>query len=537
MQAFIMIYSFVSTLLYFHLPYVTAGKEDTVHSVTVPAEVPGGASSNIDPNFPGLAFEQASWVRYATDDSGALNAFSRNLLDSIYTRTGGKPIIRLGGTSPDYARYLPDQSEPALPVAEQDNYQNIGGTTIGPSYWPLSKLFPDATFMIQVPLAVANVSEAVAWAVSAVDGIGIEQIHSIQIGNEPDLYRDDFRGEGGRYLGPPEYQGTLNNSTYVGNYTNYATAIKAAIDLPDKFFTAFDVAAHVETPWVAQWLFDAETIFDLGIDEDNIIKEVAHHYYQNHAGKAEDLETGLMTLSLTHTNLDYLTRRITWLRGNRPDLPFIINEVGNSLQPTNSYQYQARLGSALWAVDFYLYGLSIGIARFNYQQIMHSGFDLWLPVASAGHPAQVFANYYSQPFMADFVGKSGKARISKLTLTDAESAPNLAAYGAFEDGSPVRVAIANLEYWNRTSSDFDRPVATVNLDVGDGISSVTVTHLNSPDGAGAGAETITYAGSQWTYESLGKEVEGVRDDTEEVQVVDGVASVKVLGSSAAIVHL
>lgn len=29
---------------------------------------------------------------------------------------------------------------------------------------------------------------------------------------------------------------------------------------------------------------------------------------------------------------------------------------------------------------------------------------MWLPVASAGMPAQVFANYYSQPFVADFIG-------------------------------------------------------------------------------------------------------------------------------------
>lgn len=529
---------YILSLLHFYLAGPSAAlKEDTVHSIPIPGEVPTDASANVDPSFAGLAFEQASWVRYATDDSGGVNTFSRNLMDSMYSRTGGKPIIRLGGTSPDYARYLPDQVEPALPVAEQDNYQNIGGTTIGPSYWPLSKVFPDAAYMVQVPLAVANVSEAVAWAVSAVDGIGIEQIHSIQIGNEPDLYRNDFAGEGGRYLGPPDYQGTLDNDTYVGNYTNYARAIKAAVELPDKFFTAFDVAAHVQSPWVAQWLLDAETVFGLGLDDDNIIKEVAHHYYQNNAGEAQDLEAGLMTMSLTHTNLDYLTRRINWLRENRPDLPFIMNEVANSLKVTNSYQYQARLGSALWAVDFYLYGLSIGIARFNYQQIMHSGFDLWLPVASAGYPAQVFANYYSQPFVADFVGSSGNTRVAKVALTDAESAPNLAAYVAFENDSAARVAIANLEYWNQTSSDFERPVATVNIEVVGDVSSVTVTYLSSPDGAGAGAETITYAGSQWTYESNGQEVRGVRNDTAEIQVVDGVAVVQVPGSSAAIVYL
>ena len=507
--------------------------------VQVPPEVPDNASDEIDVDLLGLAFEQASWTRYALDDDGNTNQFTVNLMDSIYSRTGGKPIIRLGGTSPDYGRYLPGQEEPALPVAEQDNYQDIGGTTIGPSYWPIAKRFPEAKFMIQVPLATTNVSEAVAWAVAAVDAIGLNQIHSIQPGNEPDLYRDDFTGEGGQYLGPPDYQGTQSNESYVGNYTKYAAAIREAIDLPDHFFTAFDVAAHVDTPHVAQWLLSPEFCFPLGIDDDNIIKEVAHHYYQNHAGNAEDLEEGLMTMSLTHTNLDYLRPRIDWLRDNRPDLPFIINEIGNSLEPTNSYEYQARLGSALWAVDFYLYNLAIGVKRFNYQQIMHSGFDMWLPVASAGYEAQVFSNYYSHPFLGDFVGDLGETRVAKVQLDESaeKEHPNLAVYAAFEGGEARRLAVANLDYWNRTSSEHERPVARLNIETGDGVESVTVTHLSSPDGAGAPADTITYAGSQWTYESLGKEVKGVRNDTEEVQVEDGIAVVEVPSSQAAIIYL
>jgi hypothetical protein len=517
-----------------------APRQAPILSIDVPSEVPGDASAEVDPDFAGLAFEQASFVRYAVDDDGNVNEFSKNLIASIYSRTGGKPIMRLGGTSPDYGRYLPGQAEPALPVAEQDNYQNIGFTTIGPSFWALAANFPDAKYMVEVPLATTNVSETVAWAKAAVEIIGLDRIHSLQPGNEPDLYNDDYHGEGGAYLGPPDYQGTLNNETYVGNYTKHVAAIREALpDLPDRFFTAFDVAMRVEDTSMAAWLLDTETCFDLGIDDDNIVKEVSHHYYQNQAGFAEDLEEGLMTLSVTHTNLDYLRRRIGWLRENRPDIPFIINEIGNSLQPQNHYEYQARLGSALWAVDFYLYGLTIGVSRFNYQELMHAGYNLWLPVASAGLPAQVFANYYSQPFVADFVGSSGVTRVAKLDVDNGDSTPNLAAYGAFEDGTAKRVAIANLGYWNRTSSGIERPVAEVDvqLPASSDATTVRVTHLSSPDGAGAPADTITYAGSQWTYESLGKEVEGVRDDTEDVPVEDGVARVRVPSSEAVIIYL
>lgn len=393
--------------------------------------------------------------------------------------------------------------------------------------------------MVQVPMATTNISETIAWTRAAVDGIGLDRIHSIQPGNEADLYHDEYTGEGGVFLGPPDYQGTLSNITYVGNYTRYVNQILDNVkDLPqEKFFTAFDVASHSGDAQKSSWTFDLETTFGLGIDGRGAIKEVSHHYYQNQAGDAEDLEAGLMTLSLTHGNLDLHSRRINWLKENRPDLPFIFNEVGNSLFVTNSYEYQNRLGSALWQVDFYLYSMHLGVARINYQQIMHSGFDLWLPVASAGLPAQVFANYYSQPFVADFIGTSGDTTVTKLDVGGGDAAPNLAAYAAYEAGAPKRLAIANLDYWNRTSSDFDRPVASIAIQVPDAVDEVTVHRLSSPDGAGADASSITYGGSQWTYESLGKEVTGVRDDSEEVAVKDGVATITVPASEAVLVYL
>ncbi|KAI1375335.1 glycoside hydrolase family 79 protein [Hypoxylon crocopeplum] len=517
----------------------TLPRDDTSLSIKIPTGAAIDTSTQIDSSFCGFAFEQASFVRYAQDDDGNPNAFSANLIKAVTSRTGGDPIIRLGGTSPDYGRYLPGQKEPALPVAEQDNYQNIGFTTIGPSYWDLTHNFPGAKYMVEVPLATTNVSETVAWAQSAVEGIGLGNIHSIQPGNEADLYTDDFAGEGGVELNPPEYQGHLSNESYVGNWTKYADAILDAVTLPKgRFFTAFDVSTHFGNAVQEEaYIFDVETCFDLGIDKENIIKEVSHHYYQRNAGTATDLAAGLMDTGVTHTHLDQLKRRISWLKKNRPEIPFILNEVGNSLFRTNSYEFQARLGSALWQVDFYLYGMAIGIARINYQQIMHAGYDLWLPVASAGHEAQVFSNFYSQPFVADFIGSSGKAMVAQLNTSGGDAPTNVAAYVAYENNIAKRVAITNLNYWNQTSSGSERPSVVLDLSIPQGLKSVTVYHLNSPLGAGAGADTITYGGSQWTYESLGTEVQNVRNDTERITVKEGVASVTVQSSEAVLVWL
>ncbi len=287
-------------------------------SVQVPVAVPAEASLEIDPDFLGLAFEQASFTRYAEDDAGDVNTFSANLMNSIYSRTGGKPNIRLGGTSPDYGKYLPGQAETALPVAEQNNYQDVGHTTIGPSYWALAKNFPDAVYIVQVPMATTNISESIAWVQSALDTIDGDQIFSIQPGNEPDLYANTFAGADGIPLHPPDYQGTLDSQTYVGNWTKYVSAIKDAVPgVPaGRVFSAFDMASSHKD------IFPVETCFDLGIDADGVIKEVAAHYYQGNAGTAVTLGSVLMNLTLTHSNLDAFKVRIDWLRANQPEISF-----------------------------------------------------------------------------------------------------------------------------------------------------------------------------------------------------------------------
>lgn len=66
--------------------------------VSVPSSVPANASGIVDPDFAGFAFEQASLWNYAQDLDGNPNVFSQNLIAEITSRTGGKALIRIGGT-------------------------------------------------------------------------------------------------------------------------------------------------------------------------------------------------------------------------------------------------------------------------------------------------------------------------------------------------------------------------------------------------------------------------------------------------------
>lgn len=376
-------------------------------------------------------------------------------------------------------------------------------------------------------MAITDVDETVLWATTVTDAIGIDTIYAFEPGNEPDLYP-------ATNLGPPTYQAAQTNESYVGNFTKYAAAIANAVNVTEPFFQAFDTSAHFDES--DAWVLDVPTGFGLGIDDDNIIQTVAHHYYQSDGGSASTLATGLMTHSSITAHLDLFKPAIEWLKENKPDIDYILSEVGNSLNPTHDYSYQAVLGSALWLVDFQLYALSIGVVRFNHQQIMHSGFDLWLPQASGDYEPSVYANYYAQPFVADFVGNSGTAQVAQVDISN-ESTGNWAAYAAFEDSTPTRLAILNMNYWNSSSSTSDRASQTITINVPDNVSSITVDLLSSPLGAGAGADSITYGGSQWTYESLGLEVTGVRNDSQTLIVVNGQVSVTIYQSSAVLIHL
>ena len=173
--------------------------------ISIPSSTPEGASPPIDPDFIGFAFEEASFVRYVQTRDGSPNQFSLNLIDAIMSRTGGKPIVRLGGTSADYARQIDSQSIPALPEDEVYLYQDVGGTSIGPSYWDLTHIIPKSVYIVQLPLASTNVSETVLWATTAAERVGIDRIQAFEPGNEPDLYP-------ATNLTPPYYQGLL---TYV----------------------------------------------------------------------------------------------------------------------------------------------------------------------------------------------------------------------------------------------------------------------------------------------------------------------------------
>lgn len=84
------------------------------YAFSVPPGLPSNASPKVDPSFPNFGFEESSIVPYSTCAllailsvtqltflvaNGTPNTFSQNLLNAVFSRTGGKPILRIGGTT------------------------------------------------------------------------------------------------------------------------------------------------------------------------------------------------------------------------------------------------------------------------------------------------------------------------------------------------------------------------------------------------------------------------------------------------------
>ena len=156
-------------------------------SVNVPASVPGDASSKVPAEFPALAFEESSFVPYSTYTNNTPNAFSQGLIKSIYSRTGGQPILRVGGTSGDYVVFNQSQTTPAEPPATLGRPPAFRSLTIGPSLYELCKNIPGASYVINVPLANYQLSNCIDTAKAAWNAVG-KDIYAFEIGNEPSLY-------------------------------------------------------------------------------------------------------------------------------------------------------------------------------------------------------------------------------------------------------------------------------------------------------------------------------------------------------------
>ncbi|ORX36842.1 hypothetical protein BD324DRAFT_627381 [Kockovaella imperatae] len=520
---------------------LVSGVDNSPAHFTCSSFVPPDLSPKIDASYLAFAIEQSSAVHYAVERDGVTpNDYSINLFRAITNTTGGDLHIRLGGTSNDYAHYSPGQLVPALPIAEQNQSQvvTVANLSLGPSYWTTMAKIPDAKYVIQIPLVQTNDSEAVAWAESSYAVLS-DRIQSIEIGNEPNSYPNGHDGPG--FLPP------MNSTYYAQVFADRVDLITKSLNLDGKIFQAMDLG---EPP--TEWL-NAPDSFAAGIDRAGMINQAAFHLYQTTSGSADTLHSGLMNHTAITSLLDRYVPSIQHINKDQ-HLPFMFSEVGNSLNVTQNYAYQAVLGSALWQMDWELAAAVRGVHRVYYQQIMHAGYNLWLPLDSSGREAQTYSNFYGRMAIGDFLGATGgQTRIAPVHVASSAELAHISAYGAWVENELVRLAIVNFDYWDSRGSPYNpqhpdslcttcpkshkhRPVFTIVLDGLPSQSTILVKHLTADSGAHADGSEVTFGGMQWPAATRGLPVQVKRDD-KEVRVHKGRAEIRVHASSAVVVHL
>ncbi|MCJ1372310.1 hypothetical protein MMC20_003533 [Loxospora ochrophaea] len=234
-------------MLRYFAPYTSIGLAlisfvgaSSVH-INVYASVPGRSSQIVDHAFPGFGIEYASFPSYAGNHSHP-NAFSRNLVEVISNKTGQGAFIRLGGTSGDHGVFDPNQSQAVIIPRSQQGKNVPFNISIGPSWFEGFSNFPGTKYIYQVHLAKrgeAALANTVLEAEESIQAIGISNIDSVEIGNEPNLYAAD----GDR----PEGYGPAN---HVQEWLKYSAAFSGNTSLPEgPIYQALTLAWRPSPPW------------------------------------------------------------------------------------------------------------------------------------------------------------------------------------------------------------------------------------------------------------------------------------------------
>ena len=506
--------------------------------LSIPSSAPFDAIQ-VPPDFIGFGFETAFLPNYAVGD------FSENLINSIAKRVGGPITIRIGGTTGDRVNYTPSQLEDKVCMEGDCPVGSNAAYTLGPSHFEAFTHFQNQLMTFQAPLGpFVNINDSVEYVKRAYYALGPQRVAAIALGNEVDVY-------------PGQYNVTYTIADYVRDATALGTAILAALDLPTdtKIFEVLDLASPAGPGG-----FTVQAAVEAGRDVTPNVKYAATHWYQFPTGDISSYTPETMQFYLlNHSaiverfNTGY-AQDLAYLSANAPQIDYILSETGSSLIGP-PLPFQDSFGAALWAVDFNLYAMSMGVKRVDASQRPAAPHSLWVPDDSCNDPAlgaemnvgpQVRGPWFAVPFVADFIGMS-PGRIVRLLEQEM-----LTAYGMYDaTGRLAKVAIVNLKYWSADTGDLsevlERGNVTLSIPIADpAITSVYLQGLRADAGADAlgydaagGGQMITWAGETWSYASdngNGHMVDRTPQN-EVVEICQGSATISVEDSGAVMIWL
>jgi hypothetical protein len=260
----------------------------------------------------------------------------------------------------------------------------------------------------------------------------------------------------------------------------------------------------------------------------NVKSASIHHYMAGHQA-GQTLQDTLMNHGHIVGNLSQFRPFIGYLK-TQGDIPLYLGEVNSDIVGEMN-KLEATFGAALWAVDYLLYAMSIGISRVYIQQGTSFEFDSWKPIAIDGNAPQVRPPYYGDLFIADAIGHTSNLQVVNVPL----HSDYASAYALYGDGHLQKYAVVNLEDYSGMGP---RTKKTFSLSLPSGVHSAHVTWLSA---AGAHAHSgISWGGQSYNYSSSAAnkvEVTGAPHSEVVRAGSNGRLSLTMNASSAALIHL
>ncbi|GJN69906.1 hypothetical protein PLICBS_003958 [Purpureocillium lilacinum] len=486
--------------------------------VSAPASAPHDASKPVDHAFASFSLPAHFFADF-TGNKSHPNLFSRDIFDLLHKKTGAHPYVRVGGTSTDRVVYNASQPQ-AVILSEKTENGIPAEVLIGPSWFEGFTNFPGSLWNFQANLglndstSLDNTVEVCRLVVQALR----RDLIALEIGNEPDLYPTRVR--------PASY--TVVD--YVREWNRYADEISRRVLRGNRYgleeWRFFQGLVYANE---TLGTFSTEAAFDAGVDKTRHIKSVSLHHYT--AGNQEwvRLQDTFMNHTAVQRSLGVFRRDIDFLKKYDPSITFLLGETNSDYINLNMAQVEGVFGSALWLIDYILYGMTMNIARFNLIQGVTFGYTGWVPVPYAGRDPYVRPPLYGQIVVADAIGRAPNVQVKEIDLNRWD----VSAYAVYEARRLAKYVIVNLDQWNATTPHA-RPSQKLALSVPDGVKRASVTRLTG-DGASAD-EGIAWGGLSWNYTD-GRLAQTGREKVETVKVKDGKVKVELQSSEAVLVTL
>ncbi|MCJ1333672.1 hypothetical protein MMC10_010372 [Thelotrema lepadinum] len=461
-------------------------------SITISASSQAPTTSPIDHSFPGFGIDGVFLTEYA-----------------------GKNQVN----ARDHTAYKASLEEPLEKIPEDEQKNGIE-YNVGPPYFDAIASWPGVKWIYQTPLGYGSLDNSVAMVRQGVKAIGTENLHAIEIGNEPNTKA---------FSSPKDY---------VQQWLNYSAAISANVsELPTgPIYQGLTLASSALAP------FTIETMFADGVDRRNNLKTVSHHFYEIFGNEvtttAEYLQSTLLNHSYLVQSTGYIKSAVQFLQQNQSGLPLVLGEIGSGLARGNTNQTQiaqleSSLGTAVWTVDFHMYMMTLGVQSISNQLGTPWTFVPWTANVTNNHGA-TYPPYYAILFTADALGAdtSSPTHVRELSSPDG----NITAYGIYQNSTLTKIAICNLELWSAKTSSVARPHKQIVLNLSNNVrsKSATVEKLAAPDGFDR--FNTTYGGFSYTYENQGEGTK-VHDNTEKLEISGGTLTVNVTATEAVLVKL